>query len=121
MRIKSHRIAKLTRLLILFAADGLFFSLINPNSVYSFVIVIGFLLLALTIYALIDFLLVLAERIVPFSLHTKKRIAFASTLVLSLLVAMQSIGQLTSKDILAMVPLVIVLSFYLSYVTRKKT
>jgi hypothetical protein len=119
MNIKSHRTRKLIRLVILFIGDSLFFSLINPTNVYSVVLIIGFILLALTIYAMIDFLLQLADRIVPFRQYTKKRVALAVTLVLSLLIAMQSIGQLTSKDILATVPLVIVLSFYFSYMTRK--
>jgi hypothetical protein len=121
MNLQSHRTRKLIRLIVLFIGDGVFFSLINPVSVYSFVLVVGFALLALTMYALIDFFLALVERVVPFSSHTKKRIALASTLVLSLLIAMQSIGQLTSKDVLATIPLVIVLSFYFSYITAKKT
>ena len=119
--MKSHRKRKLLTLGALFVADGLFFSLVNPNNVYAAVIILGFLLLALTIYALLDFLLALAERIVPFSPITKKRIALATTMVVSLLLAMQSIGQLTPKDILAVIPLVIVLSFYFSYLTAKKT
>jgi len=120
MKIKSHRKRKLIVLAGLFVADGFFFSLVNPNKVYAAVIILGFMLLALTIYALLDFLLALAERVVPFSLTTKKRIALATTLVLSLLIAMQSIGQLTVKDILAVIPLVIVLSFYFSYLWAKK-
>lgn len=116
----SHRKRKLIRLLVLFVADALFFSFVNPQNVYAVVIIVGFVLLALTLYALIDFLLVLAERIVPFSLETKKRIALASTLVLTLLIAMQSIGQLTGKDILAVIPLIIVLSFYFSYMSSSK-
>lgn len=118
--MKKHTKQKLLRLAMLFVADALFFSLVNPNKVYAVVIIVGFALLALTIYAPIDFLLALAERIVPFSLHTKKRIALATTLVLSLLIAMQSIGQLTIKDVLAVIPLVIVLSFYFSYLSTKK-
>lgn len=116
----SHRTQKLVRLLALFVADALFFSLVNPENVYAVVIIVGFVLLALTLYALIDFLLALAERVVPFSQHAKKRIALASTLVLTLLIAMQSIGQLTGKDVLAVIPLIVVLSFYFSYMTAGK-
>jgi len=118
--MKKHHKRKLLRLAVLFVADALFFSLVNPQKVYAVVIIVGFVLLGLTIYALLDFLLALAERIVPFSLHTKKRIALAATLVISLLIAMQSIGQLTVKDILAVIPLVIVLSFYFSYLSSDK-
>jgi len=42
------------------------------------------------------------------------------TMLFALLIAMQSIGQLTVKDMFAIVPLVAVLAFYLSYQTKQK-
>ena len=118
--MKKHRTRKFLRLLVLFAADIILFSFVNPTNAYALVIIVGFVLVSLTLYALIDFLLVVAERIAPFSLHTKRRIALASTIVLSLLLAMQSIGQLTVKDVLAVIPLLAVLAFYFSYATARK-
>lgn len=108
------------QLTALFALDALFFSLVNPVQAYAIVIVVGYLLLVLTLYVLIDFLLAVSERIIPFSPHTKRRMALATTLVVALLIAMQSIGQLTVKDVLAVVPLIIVLSIYLSYMLKKQ-
>lgn len=118
--MKAHHKRKLIRTLALFIADALFFSFVNPANAYAIIIIIGFLLLIVTIYSIVDFLLALGERIIPFSLNTKKRIAVAVTLVSGLLIAMQSIGQLTYKDILAVIPLVLVLSFYFSYMLRKQ-
>ena len=118
--MKKHVKRKLIQLALLFAADALFFGLINPVKAYAIVLVIGFILLVLTLYVAIDLLLALGERIIPFSLHTRRKIALALTLVLGLLIAMQSIGQLTPKDVLAVIPLVLVLSFYFSYVTRRQ-
>lgn len=111
---------KLYKLMGLTAADITFFSFINPIKAYAFVIIVGFALLVLTIYVLIDFLLLLGERIIPLSMRTKRRIALAMTMVIGLLIAMQSIGQLTYKDILAVIPLVIVMSFYFSYLQRSR-
>lgn len=118
--MKKHTKRKLTQLGALFVLDGVFFSLINPVQAYAVVIAAGFLLLIVTLYTLIDFLLAVGERIIPFSSRTKRRIALAITLVSALLLAMQSIGQLTTKDILAVAPLVIVLSVYFSYLFRKQ-
>jgi hypothetical protein len=108
------------KLTALFVIDALFFSLVNPIQSHAVVIFIGFLLLVITLYVLIDFLLAVSERIIPFSSHTKRRMALASTLVLALLIAMQSIGQLTVKDVLAVIPLVVVLSVYFSYMLKKQ-
>jgi hypothetical protein len=121
MRMNKHTKRKLTRLGALFVLDTLFFSLVNPTKTYAVVIIVGFLLLTITIYVLIDFILAVSERIIPFSAHAKRRMALALTLVLSLLLALQSIGQLTTKDVLAIVPLAIVLSVYFSYVLKKSS
>lgn len=118
--MKKYFNYKLLWLAGLFAADGLFFGLVNPQKVYALVIIIGFGLLAVTTYVLLSFLLSLAGRLVTFSAPTQKRAALATTLALTLLIAMQSIGQLTGKDILAVIPLVIVLAFYLSYLSTHK-
>ena len=120
MKLKPHAKRKPIQLMALFVVDALFFSLVNPVNAYAIVIVLGFVLLIITIYVLIDFLLALGERIIPFSAHTKRRMALATTLVLALLIAMQSIGQLTTKDILAVIPLAIILSIYFSYMLKKQ-
>ncbi|HWT56020.1 MAG TPA: hypothetical protein VN031_03235 [Candidatus Microsaccharimonas sp.] len=121
MKLKPHAKRKLIQLVALFVIDALFFSLVNPVNAYAIVIVVGFILLIITIYMLIDFFLALGERIIPFSAHTKRRMALATTLVLALLIAMQSIGQLTTKDVLAVIPLVLVLSLYFSYMLKKQS
>ena len=121
VKLKPHAKRKLIELSVLFVLDCIFFSTVNPVQAYAVVIVVGFLLLVLTLYILIDFLLAVSERVIPFSHHTKHRMALATTLVLALLIAMQSIGQLTVKDIMAVVPLIIVLSVYFSYMLKKQT
>lgn len=118
--LTPHAKHRLIRLLLLFVVDIVFFSMVNPAKAYAVVIIVGYVLLVITLYVLIDFLLALGERIIPFTHTTKRRIAQASTLVLGLLIAMQSIGQLTVKDVLAVIPLIIVLSMYFSYMFRNQ-
>lgn len=108
------------RVLALLVVDSIFFSAINPAKAYALVVIVGFGLLVLTIYAVIDLLLLLVVRIVPLSDLLRKRILTSGTMLLGLLIAMQSIGQLTVKDMFALVPLVLVLGFYLSYQTKQK-
>ena len=74
----------------------------------------------LTWYLLLDLLLGLAERVVTFSPRARRRWQDALTMLGGLLLAMQSIGQLTLKDMLVIIPLVVILAFYLSY-QRKET
>ena len=120
VKLKPHAKRKLIELGALFVLDAVFFSMVNPVQAYAVVIIVGFLLLVVTLYVLIDFILAVSERIIPFTPHTKRRMALATTLVLSLLIAMQSIGQLTVKDVLAVIPLVIVLSVYFSYMLKNQ-
>jgi hypothetical protein len=106
---------KIGRLLAVLVIDGLFFSLINPQKTHSVIIIVGFGLLVLTVYLGIDLLLGLLQRVMSFSAATRRRLQDASTMLIALLLAMQSIGQLTIRDLLALIPLVLVLAFYLSY------
>jgi len=113
--MKRYYTHKLVRILALLVIDGIFFGLIDPRKAYALTIIIGFGLLVLTIYTLVDLLLGLLERIVTFPAMTRHRLHTSITMLLGLLIAMQSIGQLTVKDLLAIIPLVLVAAFYLSY------
>lgn len=117
LKLRSKKLGYLAALVVL---DGLFFSLIDPRRAPALVIIVGFALVVATWYVLIDLLLGLAERVVTFSPRARRRWQDSLTMLGGLLLAMQSIGQLTAKDLLAIVPLVAVLAFYLSY-QRKET
>jgi len=107
-------------ILPLAVADIVFFSLVNPANSSSFMIIIGILLTALTIYVAIFGLTKLLAVFFTVSRRTQRRFAIFSTLVLMFLLLMQSIGQLSLRDILAIVPLMIVLYIYLTYTSRIK-
>jgi len=115
----NRQYRKIVRLIALLLADSLFFTLIDPTKAYAIVDIIGLLMLIVTIYVGIDLLLVLMERLINLSLRSRKRVLNASTSLLALLIAMQSIGQLTVRDMLAIVPLILVLAFYFSYQTKE--
>jgi len=112
--MKRHT-PKLLRLATLLVVDLLFFGLIDPRNAYALVVVGGFVLLVATLYVIIDLLLILLERVITLRPMTRHRLHTATTMLLALLLAMQSIGQLTVKDMAAIVPLVVVAAFYLSY------
>jgi len=106
-------------LLLLLAVDAVFFSMINPTRAYAWVVIIGFGLLVLTIYVIFGLLVTMIAKIVPLSDLLRKRLVRAATLLCGLLIAMQSIGQLSFKDLLALVPFVLVLAFYFSYQNKQ--
>ncbi len=119
--MKSHRIRKFMQLSALFVLDVLFFGLIDPAKAYAVVVIVGFGLLVATVYVIVDFLLLLIEKLAVITPMARKRLLSGATMLFALLVAMQSIGQLTVKDMFAIVPLVVVVAFYLSYQSRQNS
>jgi hypothetical protein len=98
----------------LLVVDGLGFSLTNAKSVPSFMLIVGFVLLIATLYYLVYSLLTFA-RLYGLSIRRKRRLAGSLTGLISGLVALQSIGELNSRDVLVLLPLVIIgyaYSFY---------
>jgi len=112
--MKRHS-RKLLRLAALVVVDMLFFGLINPQNTYALVVVLGFVLLVITLYVTIDLLLILVEKVITLRPMARHRLHTSLTMLLALLIAMQSIGQLTIRDMTAIVPLVLVAAFYISY------
>ncbi len=100
-------------------ADVIFFSGINASQIAPFVLIIGFVLLLLTCYILIYVLLSIA-RLYGFPIRYKQRLAVYLSGVLGLVVALQSIGELTPRDILVLVPLATLGYIYAVYATARK-
>lgn len=98
----------------LLIVDGLMFTFTNPKSVPSFVLIVGFLLLVTTLYYLVYSLLTFA-RLYGLSIKRKRSLAGSLTGLISGLVALQSIGELNSRDVLVLLPLVIVSYAYSFY------
>ncbi|HEX7368519.1 MAG TPA: hypothetical protein VF261_02585 [Candidatus Saccharimonadales bacterium] len=109
------------RLLALVLADIFFFGYIDPVSAYAVVVILGFVLLVVNVYVLVSLVLSFLARLLPLGGGLRKRLKFAVTGFIGALVAMQSIGQLTLKDMFAIVPLLILLAFYLSYQHKEQS
>jgi hypothetical protein len=112
MKLTSHQ--QLWKFGGLLAADAAVFSVTNADNVPSFELIVGFLLLATTFYYLMCSLLTFV-RLYGVSIKRKRRLAGALTGMMSGLVALQSIGELNSRDAVVLLPLIVVAYVYSFY------
>jgi uncharacterized membrane protein YccC len=102
----------------LFGIDGLFFGLTDPDKVPSLLLIIGFLLCAFTLYCVVRGVLVVSSWYgLPFNRHGK-RLARVLTGLAAGILALQSIGELGSRDVLVLLPLTILTYMYVTYGRR---
>lgn len=105
--------------LLLLAADVLFFGSVSPSS-STFVIIPAFLLIILTIYAVFAFLVGYVGKMFAVKPTNQKRIVLMLTASSGIIIALQSIGQLTIRDVVTIVPLILVLYLYVSYTKSRR-
>lgn len=105
----------------LFIIDFIFFSTTNPSGGSSFTIILGCVLLAVTTYIVARLVLYAFGKAGGVSLAVQRRLSLAGALALTFLILMQSIGQLGTRDVLAIIPLAFTSYLYLSYVRKKET
>lgn len=99
----------------LIALDGVFFTFTDPSNMNTAVIFVGFLLLSVTLYLLINRVCAFG-RFYGFQLDARShRISLFGTGTVVSLIALQSIGALTFRDILVAIPLTVIAYTYLSY------
>lgn len=98
----------------LLAADILLFGATDPRSALSFMLIVGFLLLSATIYYLLDGLLAFL-RLYGLAPGNRKRVLRLSTMVVCGVLALQSMGQLSPRDLLILAPLAFLAYFYLAH------
>jgi hypothetical protein len=96
-----------------------FFSLVNPVLASSPLLAAGFLLLSVDIYLLVRLLLLGLRLLRGRSISHEGRTAFAISATCVLLVALQSIGELSARDGIAMVLIAVIVMFYVSYYRPK--
>lgn len=105
--------------LVLLTLDGVFFTLTNPNNVDSAILFTGFILLSLTLYLLISRVCTWSRLYgFQFDRHTH-RIALFGTGIIVGLMALQSLGELTTRDMIVALPLGAITYAYLSYGRNK--
>ena len=99
---------------VILLADVMLFAGTDATKVPSFVVFVGFLLLVATLYVLIYGLLGLS-RVYGLPLKHKQQLSVYLTAVVGSLVALQSIGELSGRDVLVLLPLSIIGYVYSAY------
>jgi hypothetical protein len=107
------------RLAAFLVADGLLMGLTDPLKLPSIVIILGFLLVMGTVYEGLRLLLSAINSWLPLGADRIRRLALVCSGLATAILAMQSIGQLTVKDVGALLPLLVVLYFYFSYNAKR--
>lgn len=104
--------------LVILVADGVFFSFSDPKNLPGWLMAGGFLLLALSIYI---GCLVFARIMKRIGLIEESRrwVVFAVSGFLFILLTLQAIGQLSLRDIAALIPLVVLGYFYFTRISGK--
>lgn len=98
----------------LLVADLLLFGTTNPSNTLSFMLIVGFVLLSATIYYLLDGLLIFLK-LYGLTIRSRKRVLRTASMVICGILALQSMGQLSARDILILGPLTVVAYFYAAY------
>jgi hydrogenase/urease accessory protein HupE len=112
MSLTSNKYFK--RLATLTGVVGLLFATTNPSRVPAFIVAVAFVLLSLTIYYMIYGLIGLLG-LYGLNVRRKRPLALYMTLIIGLLLALQSVDELGARDIFVMLPLALLGYFYSSY------
>jgi hypothetical protein len=115
--IKHRRLWQGIALLIL---DLVFFGTTDANSTPAYAVIIGFVLIIFSLYILLYCLLSLA-RLYGLPLKHKKRLSIVLTSVIGGMIALQSISELSPRDVLVLLPLAALAYVYITYNKENST
>lgn len=104
----------------LVAVDSLFFGFTSPTRVSSPLLIVGFSLVVATLYGSLRLALSIAGVYSPWFRRQKRPVAYLTGL-LGVTLALQSIGQLTLRDVVVLMVLSAVLGLYYEYSKSKTT
>jgi hypothetical protein len=106
----------------LFFVDILFYTLSNPNKDPSYMVIVGFVLLILSVYLIINLTFALLH-LYGLRMKRKKPLSLYLTGMVGLIIALQSVGELSPRDVLELLPIVIIGYAYTDYMrpNHKKT
>lgn len=105
--------------LALVIVDIVFFSNTDASKVAPFMLIVGFILLVITCYILL-YALLSVVRLYGLPIRHKQRFTLYLSGVVGLIMALQSIGELTYRDILVLLPLAVIGYIYTIYITSRK-
>lgn len=115
---KHHQLIKHVKkwpLAALFTLDGFFFGFTEPHTVAAPMLIVGFGLIVANLYLMISGVIKVARWYgISFGSHAR-RVAAVATGVIGGLVALQSVGQLSPRDVLVLLPFAVIGYLYTSY------
>jgi len=103
----------------LIAADCLVFGTVNPQHTSALWLIAGYIMLAMTVFALSGLTANVFRSYGATAHALSRRAARYGATALVILVGLQSVGQLTVKDVVTLLPLVVGVYLYIGY--GKKT
>ena len=106
--------------IVLLTLDGLFFGLTNPNSIPSALLIVGFILLALSLYSLLRLCFFVLAFYRLTGGRKGRRLALLLSISVSIAIALQSLGELTLRDAIVLTLLSTIAYAYLSYGRAKR-
>ena len=110
------RLVPLKLVLAVTVLDSLFFSLTTPNTNNSLLIIAGICLLAAGAYVWSGIFVLAVSAVWPLTRPTGRRLVIFLTVVSTLLLVLQSIGQLSWHDAAVIIPFAVMLYVYIVYV-----
>jgi len=119
--MKKHRIiSRLRSVIVLSVADVVYFTVANPAKGGSTVIVIACVLLMASLYVYSRLVLAGGAWLLHVQFKRGRFVAWCFSGLGMFLLLMQSLGQLTLRDVLVVIPLAAVLYFYMSYASKRE-
>ncbi len=118
MKIQIFKSKLYLELITVVALDAIFFGITDPNKVNSLWLIAGFVLLGLSLYVVIKIVLVFLVKL-GLKIKNRRKLAIFSAGLICFLLALQSIGQLSLKDVLIIVPITVLLYVYLAFIRPK--
>ena len=113
-RIKYIKNRLLQEAIVLFVLDVAFFGNINTNKVAQFVLIIGFVLLVSSLYVAIYGAISLIK-LYGVPVRRKKRLSIYAAAFFGLIIALQSMGELSPKDVIVVCMMAVVGYCYINY------
>ncbi len=120
MKTQVFKTKRFWQVLIIIAIDALFFGLVNPNKVNSLFLIAGFILFGITLYIILQIFLGFLIKL-GFKIKHRRKLAGFIVSLSCLLLALQSIGQLSIRDVLIILPLAVLLYIYAAHISPRAT
>ncbi len=115
--LNNFRLWQITGLIV---ADVVFFGVTNPANVPSYMLVVGFVLFMASFYYLVLGLFRLGKWYGLDYSAKQVRLARIITSVTAIIVALQTTGQLSHREIFVLIPLALIAYAYMSYIHPKR-